>query len=325
MKDILKFGQYVRQIAEAHSTNDSKREKALAQKAEEWFDIYGVPDYSAMTGEAVEEPSFVEDVAAAERTGKNGKKILCVNLQDAHSIKEQAEKYLTATEGEKAPGRCYMRRCLNAVEGVIEYLENLGQMPRFALTSEYGKVISSDSYQVIEGTVTSEGSDKPEEIVMLELPPREEIREPLFRQVGFKTNIPFVSFKDYINRLTQNGILRRMKGDSVRKMQAMFKSFLIGADDDAIKEYMANDDCLTIGKTPLFLVFIDKLVHKIKVDAQKNNFWDITQNWFVYKNGRNPDASSLKANCSRARKKQLISDDKNIDSLVDDLLKILYK
>lgn len=72
-------------------------------------------------------------------------------------------------------------------------------------------------------------------------------------------------------------------------------------------------------------MFIDKLVHKIKVDAQKNNFWDITQNWFVYKNGRNPDASSLKANCSRARKKQLISDDKNIDSLVDDLLKILYK
>lgn len=35
MKDILKFGQYVRQIAEAQSRGDTKREKRLAQKGEE--------------------------------------------------------------------------------------------------------------------------------------------------------------------------------------------------------------------------------------------------------------------------------------------------
>lgn len=327
MKDILKFGQYVRQIAEAHRTNDSKREKTLAQKAEEWFDMYGVPDYSAETGEAVEEPSFAEDVAAAERTGKDVKKILCVNLQDAHSMKKQAEKYLTATEGEKAPGRCYMRRCLNAVEEIIEYLEELAQMPRFALTSEQSKVISGDSYQVIESTITTYGSDNPEEIVMLKLPPREETRESLFRRADIKANIRFADFKDYIAQLIQNGILSQGKNDSVRKLQAGFKSFLIGASKEDVSEFGCND-YLVVGDTKKLVLLIDKLQSKIKEDARKYNVWDITQKWFVYiKNGKAKKfgKQSLGSLSSRAKKSQLISNDDNIDNLVNDLLKIIYK
>ena len=63
MKDILKFGQYVRQIAEAQSRGDTKREKRLAQKGEEWFDIYGVPDYSAETGETVGDCSSPAEIS----------------------------------------------------------------------------------------------------------------------------------------------------------------------------------------------------------------------------------------------------------------------
>lgn len=313
MKDILKFGQYVRPIAEAHSKGDTKREKALAQKAEEWFDIYGVPDYSAETGEAAEELSFFEDLKAAERTGKNGKKILFSCLQDAHSIKEQAKEYLTATEGVRAPGRCYMRRCLNAIEGAIEFLEELQQMPEFALPIDQGAVFHPE-----EGAVMNVEHNKPE-IVCMNLQPREETRESLLRQTEVKADIRFIDFKDYITQLTQNGILRQGKNDSVRKMQALFKSFLIGANKEDVCEFSSNDK-LTIGNTNKFVLLIDKLQTKVKADMRKNKFWSITQNWFVYKNGESVKASSLKSNCSRAE-----DNDKSIDNLVDDLLSIIYK
>lgn len=325
MKDILKFGQYVRPIAEAHSKGDTKREKALAQKAEEWFDIYGVPDYSAETGEAEEELSFFEDLKAAERTGKNGKKILFSCLQDAHSIKEQAKEYLTATEGVRAPGRCYIRRCLNAVEGIIEYLEELQQMPEFALPIDQGAVMKGDIFHPGEGTVMNVERNKPE-IVCLNLPPREEKRESLLRQIEVKADIHFTDFKSYLTQLTQNGILCQGKNDSVRKMQALFKSFLIGANKEDVCEFNSNDN-LVVGDTKKFVLLIDKLQTKVKVDMRKNKFWSITQNWFVYKKGEETKkfgGNSLRTICSKA-KGQVDSNDKSIDNLVNDLLNIIYK
>lgn len=324
MKDILKFGQYVQPIAEAHSKGDTKREKALAQNGEEWFDIYGVPDYSAETGEAVEELPFFEELKAAERTGKDGKKILCANLQDAHSIKEQAEEYLMATEGVKAPGRCYMCRCLNAVEGTIEYLEKLQQMPMFALPTEQSTVIHGETFHPEEGAVMDEGHNEPE-IVCLNLPPREGGRESLLRQTEIKANIHFVDFKDYITQLTQNGILCQGKNDSVRKLQAGFKSFLVGTNKEDVSEFGSND-CLIVGDTKKFVLFIEKLQSKVKTDMRKNKFWSITQKWFVYKKGEESKKfgeNSLRTICSKA-KRQSDSNDRSIDNLVDDLLNILY-
>ena len=325
MKDILKFGQYVRPIAEAHSKGDTKREKALAQKGEEWFDIYGVPDYSAETGEAVEELPFFEDLKAAERTGKDGKKILFNSLQDARTIREQAEEYLTATEGVKAPGRCYMCRCLNAVAGEIEYLEKLQQTPMFALPTEQSAVIHGDTFHQEEGEVMDEGHKEPE-IVCLNLPPREEGRESLLRQTEIKADIRFIDFKDYITQLTQNGILCQGKNDSVRKMQALFKSFLIGAGKEDVSEF-GSSDCLIVGDTKKFVLFIDKLQSKVKADMRKNKFWSITQKWFVYKKSEESKKfgeNSLRTICSKA-KGQFDSNDGNIDNLVNDLLKIIYK
>lgn len=311
MKDILKFGQYVRQIAEAHNSHNTKREKALAEIAEQHFFAYGTPDYSARAGEAVEEPSFWEDLAAAERTGKDCKNILLLNLQDAHNIKEQAEQYLMTTNGEKAPGRCYMRCCLNATEGIIEYLESLLQTPRFALPIEQDAVMNEE---------------RKDEIVCFELPPREEKRESLFRQTEIKADIKFADFKNYIEQLTQNGILCQGKDDSVRKLQAGFKSFLIGADEKDVAEFGSKDN-LIVGNTNKFVLLIDKLQSKITVDARKNRFWSIVGQWFVYKKGettRKFKQNSLRASCSRARKK-LDSKDESIDNLVNSLLRIIYK
>lgn len=327
MKDILKFGQYVRQIAEAQSRGDTKREKRLAQKGEEWFDIYGVPDYSAETGETVGELPFFEDLKAAERTGKDGKKILFSNLQDARSIKEQAEEYLTATEGTRAPGRCYIRRCLNAVEGIIEYLEKVQQVSRFAaFPIDQGEVAGVEPFQAVESAEMNEEHRKPE-IVCFDLPPQEEKRDSLFRQTEVRTDIRFIDFKDYITQLTQNGILCQGEKDSVRKLQAGFKSFLMGATNKEDISEFGSKDYLLVGDTKKFVLLIDKLQFKVKADMRKNNLWSITRKWFVYRKGgktKKFGKNSLRTICSKA-KAQLVSNDRSIDDLVTQLLNIIYK
>lgn len=322
MKDILAFSKFVGAIVEAHKLGDTKREKQLAQKAEENFDFYGVPNYSAEFDEGVEEPTFNEELKAAERTGTDGNKILQKCLSDAKALQAQANEYLTTTEGTKAPGRSYMRRCLNALEGNIEYLAQLSKK------WQDSTVMKEDTFQ--EGAVMDD--EKEEEIVF------DYSRPPLFKREGIKDDIKAADFAQYIQLLINNGILC-MGNDrnEMKKLQCGFKSFLIGYNDKDI-EYFGTNDFLRYAKGTKFVSFLETLQNKmakVAPDATKNDTWGITAKWFVAKddtkarNERNKDIlekarKTLSATLSREKKKQggTITD-KNILELVDTLIKIL--
>lgn len=338
MEDILAYSKFMGAILEAHKQGDTKREKQLARRAEEHFDFYdGVPDYDAETGEAVEEIPFDEELKAAERTGTDGNKILQKCLSDAKALQAQANEYLTTTEGTKAPGRSYMRRCLYSLECNIEYLAQLSQK------WQDSAVIKEDTFQ--EGGVANEKKEDEMDVLY----PHGKIgdekgdekgdnREPLFERKGIKDNIKATDFAEYVQLLINNGVLC-MGNDhnEMKKLQCGFKSFLIGASLNDI-EYFGENDLLRYAKGTKFVSFIDALQNKmakVAPDAVKNNIWSITVKWFVAKEyseapgGRDKGtlkkaAKSLTATLSREKKQQVGKiTDKGILELVDTLIKIL--
>lgn len=305
MKDILAYSKFVGAIVEAHKQGDTKREKQLAQKAEENFDYYGVPDYSAKFGEGVEEPTFNEELKAAERTGTDGNKILQKCLSDAKALQTQANEYLTTTEGTKAPGRSYMRRCLNALEGNIEYLAQLSKK------WQDSAVMKEDTFQ--EGAVVDDEKEPEIEILYT-------TKQPLLKQDGIKANIRFTDFSNFIDQLINNGILFMGKA-SKRKLQAGFKSFLIGANGEDIQEFRPNDTLTVNGAK--FSLFIDKLqnkLQKVAPDTLKSNPWGIAEKWIISNNTKKHfSKGSLKSlKCKK-------NNNENYNNLVEDLIKILVK
>lgn len=253
----------------------------------------------------MEELTFNEELKAAERTGTDGNKILQKCLSDAKVLQAQANEYLTTTEGTKAPGRSYMRRCLNALEGNIEYLAQLS--PKW----QDSAVIKEDTFQ--EGAVIDEEKEAEIEILYT-------TKQPLLKQDGIKANIRFVDFRDFIDQLINNGILFMGK-DSKRKLQAGFKSFLIGANGEDVQEFRPNDTLAVNGAK--FSLFIDELqnkLQKVAPDTLKNNPWGIAEKWIISNITKKHFAKgSLKSlKCKKNNKE-------NYNNLVEDLIKILVK
>lgn len=289
MEDILKFGSFVGRIVEAHSKGDTEREKQLANDAELHLDLCAIPDYNSETGRPVEETPFDETFFSEVRTdldgATKGEAYLQKLIQDTRKLKDQAEAYLKQTEGEKAPGRAYMSRCADAAEGTLEYLEQL------AGQHETAQPAQPDSTRPTQG------------------------RESLFNR---KVNVRANEFASVISQLIENGILLRTYSDD--KLQAMFKSFLIGAGKFDVGKY-GRAERMTVKDLNKFAFFVSTLydfVYKKDVSVTKGKLWDFVESWFE-KDGK--PCKNVKVNNSRG--KSIYKDDLTIREIALELSQMI--
>lgn len=294
MKDILKFGRFVARIVEAHNQDDTEREKQLATQAEQFFDLYEIPDYDSETGRPVEETPFDETFFSEVRTdidgATKGEAYLQKLIQDTRDLKDKAEAYLQQTEGKKAPGRAYMVRCADTAEGTLEYLEQL------AGQHETAQPAQPNSTRPTQG------------------------RESLYKR---KVTVRANEFANVISQLIENGILLRTSNDSDKKLQALFKSFLIGAGDNDVIMF-GRGDRMTVNNTNRFAHFLNRLHDKItEKDSSitKGKLWKLVQDWFQDIHGNPYKEKSL--NVSGTRGREQYSDDKTLDEIAIKLAQIL--
>lgn len=302
MKDILEFGQYVGRIVEAHNQGNTEWERQLANEAEDFFDLYAIPDYDSETGRTVEETPFDEVLCSESRKdldgATKGEAYLQRLMQDTRELKAQAEAYLQQTKGKKAheaPGRAYMERCADAAEGTLEYLEQLAGR-------ETEQPAQPDSARQQQG------------------------RESLFNR---KVNVQANEFAGIISQLLENGVLRRKgylneKGekiyDSDVKLQSMFKSFLIGAGKYDIARY-GRAERMAVNDPNRFAFFVSTLydyVHKKDKSATKGKLWDFVESWFEV-DGK--PCKNLKVNNSRG--KSMYKDDLTIREIALELSQMI--
>ena len=294
MGDILKFGSFVGRIIEAHSKGDTDREKQLANDAELHFDLCAIPDYNSETGRPVEETPFDETFFSEVRTYLDGATIgeayLQKLIQDTRKLKDQAEVYLKQTEGKKAPGRAYMSRCADAAEGTLEYLEQLAGQHEAPTPGQ------PESIRPTQG------------------------RESLYKR---KVTVRANEFASIISQLIENGILLRTANDSDKKLQALFKSFLIGAGDNDVNLF-GRGDRMTVNNTNRFAHFINCLHDQITLKDKsitKGKLWKLVRDWFQDDKGNPYKETSL--NVSGTRGREQYADDMTLDEIAIKLAQIL--
>lgn len=291
MKDILEFGQYVGRIVEAHNQGNTEWERQLANEAEDFFDLYAIPDYDSETGRTVEETPFDEVLCSESRKdldgATKGEAYLQRLMQDTRELKVQAEAYLQQTKGKKAheaPGRAYMERCADAAEGTLEYLEQLAGR-------ETEQPAQPDSARQQQG------------------------RESLFNR---KVNVRANEFASIISQLIENGVLKRTDSDA--KLQAMFKSFLIGAGKYDVTRF-GRAERMAVNDPKRFAFFVSTLydfVYKKDRNATKGKLWDLVESWFEL-DGK--PCKNLKVNNSRG--KSMYKDDLTIREIALELSQMI--
>ncbi|MBO5624894.1 MAG: hypothetical protein J5953_03775 [Prevotella sp.] len=278
MEYILKMSNYVGAIINAHNSKDIESERQLANDAEFHFDLYAIPDYDSETGQAVASLSYKAALDTETRPDLDGgvkaEETILRMIKRTQDLKDQAEAYLKQTEGQnahEAPGRAYMVRCADAAEGTLEYLKQLAD-------------------------ITERENNAPLQCIG---------KEALFIR---KRDVRRSEFAEVIRQLLVNGILYKTEYDSDDKLQAIFKSFLIGAGEHEVKVFPTTYR-MTVNEPKRFLCFVSFLYDNVKDIApgqiKKGNKWAIVKDWFQNSEGETYTQDSLNTLASQGRTQYL--------------------
>lgn len=292
MKDILKFGQYVGDIIKTHNSKDIESEEQLAMKADAHFDIYAIPDFDAETGQAVVNLSFEAELESKAGTDLDGaikaETYLQGRIQATRELKAQAEAYLRQTEGKKAPGRLYMRRCADAAEGTLEYLLQLAdkyQARRKFVSQTNTATLGECQGENVEMATILSVSDS------MHGNGRESLRIPTTLTIPEKSNC----FKALINA----NVFAVSNSGNGGKDFAAFRTFFFGDVTDCEANYK-----LTVGKQSYLAAFLQILKSLEAFESSEPN--KIAASWCNQGNGKPLNTDSMKTTAGN-RNTQLVN------------------